>query len=112
MESLLDFCESLEGNKVVLPWLFGESVLEVDEVQVREVERPKRSQDWSWVICGDDGDGGDVMVIVHLHYILWVSEWRSACVWQKAVANVTGHRGHPVHDVEDHDDNDDGIDNK
>ena len=115
MESLLDFCEGLEGNKVVLPWLFGESVLEVDEVQVREVERPKRSQDWSWVICGDGGDGGDggdVMVIGHLHYILWVSEWRSACVWQKAVANVTGHRGHPVHDVDDHDDNDDGIDNK
>ena len=45
VESLLDFCEGLEGNKVVLPWLFGESVLEVDEVQVREVERPKRSQD-------------------------------------------------------------------
>ena len=45
VESLLDFCESLEGNKVFLPWLFGESVLEVDEVQVREVERPKRSQD-------------------------------------------------------------------
>ena len=45
VESSLDFCESLEGNKVVLPWLFGESVLEVDEVQVREVERSKRSQD-------------------------------------------------------------------
>ena len=45
VESLLDFCEGLEGKKVVLPWLFGESVLEVDEVQVREVERPKRSQD-------------------------------------------------------------------
>ena len=53
-----------------------------------------------------------VMVIGHLHYILWVSEWRSACVWQKAVANVTGHRGHPVHDVDDHVDNGDGIDNK
>ena len=36
----------LSGDCFFLPWLVGESVLEVEE-HVREVERPKRSQDGS-----------------------------------------------------------------
>ena len=30
-----------------LPWLVGGAVLEVELEHEREVERPKRSQDWS-----------------------------------------------------------------